>query len=180
MAATLIVNEQLTRHTFSKPVGPLPAGSANPVWDDIVQLSVRNYHATAFIGNKAHFTGENQFAFVNSAWLAKVCGNQAGQYQQELIDVPFFLLLPDADLGDDVPAILNAANHVNEDGTLGARKTWLEWAQGIRSDGLGNSVIELNGGGVVEPGSTVAVLINAGATILNLEETREVLPDTGP
>ena len=186
-APTLVVHEQLTRAVFTQTVGPINQGDPNPIWDHMLTLITRGYATVKFEGSQAFIQSQNgdDFKYVRAPLVATVCGVQANQYQQEFLNLPMWLNVPDAMLLDQVPAFMTNAAILDAEGNpTGLRKKWWDVAAPEESwssspaipDGVGGNLVELNGGGRIEPGSTVARLVNAGATVLSLEQAVALIP----
>lgn len=164
------------------PAAGLLKDDPNPIWDKIIQLSLTGYVFRQTRGQSYSVVtppewGDFEFLDIND--IVKFCGADtgSGQLGQEVLGFPSWLKIPDANINDQVPAWLINPYVLNPDGTPTAtRKTWTEWGIGIRAAG-GFSYIALNGGGSIEPGSTIARIANlivtqgiTGAAVMSPEE----------
>ncbi|TXH13531.1 MAG: hypothetical protein E6R03_11125 [Hyphomicrobiaceae bacterium] len=149
--------------------GALPAGATNPLWNDMLQAVSRGLYVKT-VGEHAVLDDLTDFTELTIAKVVAICGAFPTGLAQEIEGYPAFVQLPEADLEDDVPSYLTGATTQPEEGDPVA-VTWADW-QPSAPIVDGNALIELNGGGVMEPGSVIAQLVADGFTVLSLPQAQ--------
>lgn len=152
--------------------GALPAGAANPLWNDMLQAVSRGL----FVKTDGEYAVLDDLTDFNELSIAKVvgiCGAFPTGLAQEIYGYPAFVRIPAADIGNDVPSYLTGATTEPEEGDP-EPKTWETWANSLTEVG-DDVLIELNSSGVQEPGSVIAQLVADGFTVLSLPQAQAAL-----
>lgn len=177
MPAKIVADKDFARAKFANAHfgGALPAGADNPLWPDLLQAVSRGLYVSIESGS-AVLDGLTDFTELTIAKVVGICAAFPTGLAQEIFGYPAFVQLDEADLVNDVPDYLTGCDTVIPFGEEGEpeRKTWAEWQAAIPIiDGV--ALIELNGGGVVEPGSVIAQLIADGYAVLSLPAAQAIV-----
>ena len=180
MSAELRVTRDWLRPVFKQAHGSIAVGAANPLWNDILEMIVdkvvRNF-AEAVDGPVT--LTEMYIDKWSVAKVVEFCGNGANQYGLNVFNYSAVVKLPLANLVDNVPLYLTGSRFINQDGTNGARKKWNEWQTSIPKTDT-HAFIQLNGGGEVEDGKTIARLVADSFVVIQEKQARNQLAAASP
>lgn len=157
--ADIRLSRDFLRPTFKQAHGLIAAGAPNPMWETLLEIVVDKVinDGETSTGSVTVTDGMNA-----SKWsiddVVLLCGSAANQWGQNVFGYSAFVKMTLASLSDNVPLYLTAPRFINPDGTNGARKTWEEWQKSIPQTDT-HAYIELNGGGAIEDGKTIAKLV---------------------
>jgi hypothetical protein len=180
MSAEIRLTRDWLRPTFKQAHGTILAGATNPLWNDILEMIVDKVldSMTDAEDGPAIVSGLN----IDKWPVSKVvvfCGNGANQFNLNVFNYSAVVKLPLANLVDNVPLYLTSPRYINPDGSNGARKKWNEWQSSIPKTDT-HAFIQLNGGGEVEDGKTIARLVADGFTVIQEKQARNQLSAFSP
>ena len=177
----ILIHKKLMEDTVLADMGPWLTGDPNPIWPWILTSVVRGYHWDFVPGQSVAVSvnpPDDDFEFLKLNHVVKLCGTYAANgWNQEVMDWPCWIKATDAlAASTNVPTYVTDPWVKDQDGNdTGTKLKWVAWGKENRVAN-GFTYIELNGAGVIEPGSTLARLDAAGVTLMT---PAEVLAELG-
>lgn len=142
------------------------AGDPNPAWPLVLTCLTWGLSVDRRPGGGVILRGITDYELFTTTLVAQLVGMGF-----EVNDYPAFVKMDAADLDKATPKYLsNSIKYDGETGEAAGQKTWREWANSPRLAG-DFAYVQLNGGGINEPGSVIAQLVTAGMTVLSRDAT---------
>lgn len=185
MSIIVTLHKAFLKPTMAQAVGGLNIGDPNPLYNHLIEAGWKGWTFNIQRG-QTNFTitlpPDDDGQLLSPAIVRQICGTNAGQLSQEINGYAAWIKVPAAVINTNVPLWLLKPYVLDADGLPTAtRHTWATWAVNPRA-GTGVTYIELNSGGALEPGSTIARLANlivttpiTGAAIMTADEVIEEL-----